>query len=51
MPSDHMDQISDDDLEIVRKMVEEQRAVPAVIVGAILNRLLAAEQQQAVPSS
>jgi hypothetical protein len=51
MPSDYMDQISDDDLEDVRKMVEEQRAVPAVIVGAILNRLLAAEQQQAVPSS
>jgi hypothetical protein len=46
-----MDQISDDDLKIVRKLVEEQRAVPAVIVGAILNRLLVAEQQEDVPSS
>jgi hypothetical protein len=46
-----MDQISDDDLKTVRTMVEEQRAVPAVIVGAILDRLLVAEQQQAPPSA
>jgi hypothetical protein len=43
-----MGRISDEDLKIVRKMVEQQRAVPAVIVAAILDRLLIAEQTQPV---
>jgi hypothetical protein len=35
--------ISDADLSAVRRMVEEQHAIPAVIVEAILERLAVAE--------
>jgi hypothetical protein len=38
-----MDSISDDDLEAVALLVDEQKAVPAVIVRAILHRLSLAE--------
>jgi hypothetical protein len=39
-----MNHISDADLECVHEMVNEQRAIPAVIVAAILARLARAER-------
>jgi hypothetical protein len=39
-----MNYISDADLECVQEMVNEQRAIPAVIVAALLARLARAER-------
>jgi hypothetical protein len=41
-----MQRISDDDLKTIRQLVDEKRAIPAVIVEAILERLAFAEGQR-----
>jgi hypothetical protein len=46
-----MPSISDADLTVVRRLVKEQRAVPALIVEAILDRLALAEARRAAQMS